>query len=280
MIWELTKIELRKIALKPRSYLGIIALLVITSLIQLAMYVDGEEYINLITQTFEASFVIEGKILNGSLICFIILQMLIIQMPLLVSLVGGDLISGEAASGTLRLILTRPASRIEILLSKYFAGLVYTFILLVLLGIMSLGLGMALHGLGDLVVLKADGIVILQSNDVLWRFFGAFGLAFISLSLVTTLNLMLSCFTNNSIGPIIGTMSIIFIFTLIGALEVSLFDYVRPFLFTTHMLAWKDIFEDPISPTKILTSVSINLLHIGIFLFVSIRHFISKDIQS
>ena len=139
---------------------------------------------------------------------------------------------------------------------------------------------MALHGLGDLVVLKADGIVILQSNDVLWRFFGAFGLAFISLSLVTTLNLMLSCFTNNSIGPIIGTMSIIFIFTLIGALEVSLFDYVRPFLFTTHMLAWKDIFEDPISPTKILTSVSINLLHIGIFLFVSIRHFISKDIQS
>ena len=129
MIWELTKIELRKIALKPRSYLGIIALLVITSLIQLAMYVDGEEYINLITQTFEASFVIEGKILNGSLICFIILQMLIIQMPLLVSLVGGDLISGEAASGTLRLILTRPASRIEILLSEYFAGLVYTFIL-------------------------------------------------------------------------------------------------------------------------------------------------------
>ncbi len=280
MIWELTKLELKKVALKPRSYLGIIALLVITALIQLAMYVDGDEYIKLITQTFEASFTIDGKILNGSLICFIILQMLIIQMPLLVSLVGGDLISGEAASGTLRLILTRPASRVQILLAKYFAGLLYTLILLIILGLMSLGLGLAVHGLGDLVVLKADGIVILQADDVLWRFFGAFGLAFLSLSLVTTLNLMLSCFSDNSIGPIIGTMSIIFVFTLMGALEVSLFDYVRPFLFTTHMLAWKDIFEDPISPGKILTSVGINLFHIGIFLFIAIRHFNRKDIQT
>ena len=102
MFLRLTILELRKIAARPRSYIGFAAIAVIAGLIQFAMYSDGEDYIRFITQSVEQSFLFEGKILNGNLICFIILQMLIIQIPLLVALVSGDMISGEAAMGTLR----------------------------------------------------------------------------------------------------------------------------------------------------------------------------------
>ncbi|MFM7216903.1 MAG: ABC transporter permease subunit, partial [Bacteroidota bacterium] len=120
MLLRLTLLEIVRIASRPRSYIGFIAIALVALLIQFAMYADGQEYIRFITQAAEQSFFFEGKILNGNLICFIILQMLIIQVPLLVALVTGDAISGEAAMGTLRLLLTRPVSRTHVLLSKFF----------------------------------------------------------------------------------------------------------------------------------------------------------------
>lgn len=77
--------------------------------------------------------------MTGNLVCFIILQTLIIQMPLLVALVTGDLISGEAASGTIRFLLTKPYSRTKILFSKFIAGNIYVAFLLIWLGILALG---------------------------------------------------------------------------------------------------------------------------------------------
>ncbi|QLH48023.1 MAG: hypothetical protein HWD58_21945 [Bacteroidota bacterium] len=68
----------------------------------ICFYQDGKEILSFVTQQFESTFQIEGQVLNGNLICFIVLQTLIVQMPLLVALVTGDLISGETAQGTVR----------------------------------------------------------------------------------------------------------------------------------------------------------------------------------
>ena len=53
-------------------------------------------------------FDIHGNILNGYLVAYLILQSLLIHIPLLVALVAGDALAGEANMGTLRLVLTRP----------------------------------------------------------------------------------------------------------------------------------------------------------------------------
>lgn len=279
-MYSLIKIELYKIAARPRSYIGFIAIAIIVALIHFAMYLDGMAYLSFITQGIEQSFLIEGKILNGYLICFIILQTLIIQIPLLVALVTGDLISGEAAMGTLRLLLTKPVSRASIVFSKFFAGSVYTFLLLIWLGILALGLGVLIFGAGDLIVLKSDEVIILQSADVFWRFMAALGIAFIALLLVAALSLMLSCFSDNSIGPIITTMAIIILFTIIGTLDVPLFDKIKPFLFTTHMIVWRNFFEAPLPVREIQKSVIILLGHTFAFIGISIYYFRKKDILS
>ena len=100
--------EFIKIAAKPRSYLGLAAITVLVGVILFAMKVDGLTYISFITAGFEQSLLFEGDILNGNLMGFIVLQMLIIHVPLLIALVTGDLISGEAAMGSLRMLATRP----------------------------------------------------------------------------------------------------------------------------------------------------------------------------
>ena len=280
MFFRLTKIELQKIIARPRSYIGFVAITVIIMLIHFAMYMDGRNYISFITASVEQNFLFEGNVLNGNLITFIILQTLIIQIPLLIALVTGDMISGEAAMGTLRLLATKPISRTDLLLSKFTAGSIYTVAMLIWLGLLSLGLGLLIFGPGDLIVLKTDEIIILQSHDVLWRFLTALVLAFLALSLVGALSLMLSCFTDNSIGPIIITMAIIILFTIIGTMEVPVFDLIKPMLFTTHMVVWRNLFESPLPIKQIYTSIGVLIGHILFFLGVAVNYFNRKDILS
>jgi ABC-2 type transport system permease protein len=277
---NLIQLELFKIVTKPRSYMGFLAITVIVLLIQFAFYVDGKQYLEFIFQSLQNSFQIEGNILNGALICFIILQMLIVQMPLLVALVTGDLVSGEAASGTIRLLLSKPYSRAQILWAKYIAGSIYTFALILWLGLLALGVGLLVFGTGDLVVLKSDELIILRADDVIWRFIGAFFVAFLSLSVITTFSLMLSCFTDNSITPIVASMSVIVIFTIIGTLDVPLFDTIKPALFTTHMIIWRNLFDNPLPKEQIAISLSVLFGHIVLFLSIAFWHFTRKDIQN
>lgn len=272
--------EFIKIVAKPRSYISLLAVSVLVGVILFALKVDGLSYISLLTASFEQTLLFNGNILNGNLVAFIVLQLLIIQIPLLIALVTGDMISGEAAMGTLRMLGTKPISRSQLLLSKFIAGYIYTLVILIWLAFMSLGIGRFLFGVGDILVLNSDGLVILQQGDTNWRFASAFLIAFLSLITVATLSTTLSCFTDNSIGPIVTTMSIIILFTIINTMDVKVFDPIRPFLFTTHMASWRSFFEQPLRLNEILSSVGILVLHIVGLMGIALYKFTKKDILS
>ena len=280
MLWNSVYNEFIKITAKPRSYLGLLAITVLVGVILFALKVDGKSMIAFVTSSFEQTLTFQGELLNGNLVAFIILQMLIIHIPLLVALVTGDLVSGEAASGTIRMLLTKPISRTQLLLSKFIAGAVYTFCLIIWLGIMAVIVGKLLFGSGDLMVLNSDGLVILQEQDVNWRYAGGFAVAFLALLTVSTLSICLSCFSNNSIGPIVLTMAIIILFTIIGTLDVKIFDRIRPFLFTTHMASWRSFFEEPLPTAEIIKSLIILLAHQVLLIGLAVYHFNKKDITS
>jgi len=272
--------EVIKIALKPRSYLGVAAITLLVGVILFALKSDGMSIISFVTSSFEQTLSFEGKVLNGNLVAFIILQMLIVQIPLLIALVTGDLVSGEAAMGTIRLLLTQPISRTQLLLSKFMAGGIYTLIVIVWLGFMSVIMGKLIFGTGDLMVLNSDGLVILQEADVNWRYLGGFLVAFLALFTVSSLSICLSCFTDNSIGPIVTTMSIILLFTIIGTLDVHVFDSVRPFLLTTHMASWRSFFEDPLPIQDIKNSIIILFIHNNLLISISNYVYNKKDITA
>jgi ABC-2 type transport system permease protein len=280
MFWKSTYNELIKIVAKPRSFIGIGAITLIAGVVLFAMRIDGLSFISYVTRPFEQSLSFEGNILNGNLIAYIILQMLIIHVPLLIALVTGDQVSGEAAMGTIRLLVTKPISRTNILFSKYVAGCAYTFVMLLWLMFMALVIGKILFGTGDLMVLNSNGLIVFHEHDITWRFASGFSLAFLSMVMIATLSLTLSCFSDNSIGPIVSTMAIIILFTIISNLQVPVLQKIQPYLFTNHMLAWAHFFEDPIPVGKIIQSGGILLIHIFGLLSIAIYQFNKKDILS
>jgi len=279
-MWQLTRIELFKIFKKPRTYIAFAAIASIIFLIQLALYVDGKTYLSFVLQTVESTFDINGTILNGYFICYFILQTLLVHVPLLIALVAGDIVAGEANMGTLRLLLTKPISRTGLLLGKFLAVVIYTLLLLVFMAVLSLVISLFIFGTGDLIILKSSMIVILDHSDIMWRYIAAFGFAALAMTTVASLAFLLSIFAENSIGPIVSTMSIIIVLTILTTMDIPFFNAVKPYLFTNHMLNWKGFFESPVDYREVLKSALVLLLHIAFFVSLAIGIFRKKDILS
>lgn len=277
---NLLLIELMKVFRRPRTYISFVAIAVIVLLIQLALFLDGQTYLQFMLQTIDQSLQVEGSVLHGYFICFLILQTLLIHVPLLIALVGGDAIAGEASMGTLRLLITRPPGRFELLMAKFMATLVYTFLLLLWMAILSLLVSVLLFGTGDLMIFKSDAIVVLKEQDILWRYTAAFGFAALAMSCVAGLSFLLSVFADNSIGPIVTTMSIIIVFTILSTMDFPLFTAIKPYLFTSHILGWKGFFDDPVDLGSVLWSGTFLFLHIVFFTGTAFFVFSRKDILS
>lgn len=279
-MWPILSIELFKVFKRPRTYISFAAIGAIVVLIQLAFYADGQNYMAFGMQSLTQTFDIQGKVMNGYLICFIILQTLLIHVPLLIALVAGDQIAGEANMGTLRLLITKPQSRTSLLLAKFSASAIYTILLLIWMALLSLFVSVFIFGTGDLLILKSEEVVVLNQADVLWRYFAAFGFAAIAMTSVAALAFLLSIFAENSIGPIVSTMSIIILFTILTTMDIPIFNAIKPYLFTTHIIGWKGFFDSPVSWNAVLQSAGVLVIHIFLFLGASVYIFNKKDILS
>jgi ABC-2 type transport system permease protein len=142
---------------------------------------------------------------------------------------------------------------------------------------------------------KGDESQILQisKDDVLWRYFAAFGYAAVALTVIATLGILLSVFAENSIGPIVATVCIVLFFTIVSNINVPIIDkHVKPWLFTTYMVGWKGFFyigiDNEGQPIKgslenwpaIRNSLVILIAHIATFLGIAFYSFQKKDILS
>lgn len=272
--------ELYKIFRRPRTYISFGIIAAVTLIIEAALYADGKTFVDFAMATVTEQFDIQGNIINGYLVTYIILQSLIVNIPLLVALVAGDALAGEANIGTLRLLLTKPISRSKLVYAKFLASVVYTLLLLLWLAIISLGLSLLVFGSGDLLNMKSDAMVMILKDDVPWRYVAAFGFAAIAMTSVAALSVLLSVFAENSIGPIVSTMGVILFFTIITNLGLPSFEVIKPYLMTTHMIAWKGFFSDPVPYDAIAWSAAVLVIYILVFLFATIVIFNRKDIKS
>ena len=297
-MWNLLQIELYKISKRPRTYISFIASSAIVGIFQFAFKADGQSYMNLILQSVQDSFELDkSKAINGYFMCYIILNTLLIQVPILVALVAGDAISGEANMGTLRLLLTKPISRTQIILVKFAASVVYTIGLLIWMAVMALFLSLLIFGADDMLIFRVKGdesqILQITKDDIMWRYFAAFGYAAVALTVIAALALLLSVFAENSIGPIIATVCIVIVCTVISNINVPIIDNnVKPWLFTSYLVGWKGFFyigttEEgvPIRGSienwpAIRNSLNILLAHIVILLGATMYIFKKKDILS
>ncbi len=276
---QLIKLEIFKLYSKGRSWIALSALLFIIVVVLIAMYSEGEELMAMGTQSLQDSFMFEGNVINGYLITYLIQNAMLVHVPLLLALVCGDLISGEASTGTIRFLLTRKVSRNQIIISKFITALFYSTVMVTLMMVLSLGLGVLIFGKGDMIILK-DVVYIIDENTVPMRMFYAYLFSILGMATVASLAFMFSAFTQSNVTPIVMTMVVIVAFTILSALNIEFFNLIKKFFFTNYMNNWKLFFEDPFNKEKIIRSVVILLSHIVIFFSITLYYFNKKDIQS
>ncbi len=290
---QLLRIELYKIFKRPRTYIAFAVIGFIILLVQIGLKYNGEEYVGLLMSGVNLNFEVPtSQVLNGYLVCYIVLNLLLIHVPILVALIAGDMISGEANMGTLRLLASKPINRTQLLLIKFTAASIYTILLLIWVALLSLFFSILLFGTNDLFIGRETDSNIIASADVLWRYFAAFIFAGIGLITVAALAFMLSAFVDNSIVPIVATVCIIIVFTILTQMQIPFYDEtIKPYLFTTHMLGWKGFFyvrgKDGVTIngsienfSAIVKSGLILLGYAALFLFIAIRYFRKKNILS
>ncbi len=295
---SLLQIELFKISRRPRTYIAFAAITAIVLIFQFAFKSDGQSYMNLMLQNVQDNFELDrSKAINGYFMCYIILNTLLVQVPILVALIAGDAISGEANMGTLRLIITKPYSRTQILFVKFLASFIFTILLLIWMAILALFLSLYIFGADDMLIFRVKGdesqILQITKDDIMWRYFAAFGYATIALTVIAALGILLSVFAENSIGPIVATVCIVLFFTIVSNINVPIIDKnVKPWLFTSYLVGWKGFFYIGLDaegqPVKgsienwpaIRNSLYILIAHIGVFLSIAIYSFRKKDILS
>ncbi|WP_147532862.1 ABC transporter permease [Bacillus marasmi] len=136
---------------------------------------------------------------------------LMIVITIFTIIIAGDSLAGEFSSGTIKLLLIRPASRIKILVSKYISFLMFGMLLLFILFIISVVINGILYGFEymdlPLISMTTDG-QILERNMVLnlWK---TYMLNSISTVMYVTLAFMISSAFRSSamaIGFSIGTL--------------------------------------------------------------------------
>jgi ABC-2 type transport system permease protein len=275
LIW----IELQKMFKKWRTYIGFIAIGILVPIVQITLYINGDSFVQAQTRSLQNSFMIVGNLFNGYLIANLVLFSMFIHIPFLIVLVGGDILAGEATAGTYRMILTRPFSRLQIITSKFLAGIIYVTSLIAWLAFLSLGVSVMIFGTGELVTFH-EKLIIFASDDILWRFMYAYLYSILSMSTVFALSFFFSSMVQNAIGPIVATMAVIIIFLILSTLPIEFLQSLSPYFFTSHLSQWSGFFSDPIDSEGMLKSAGILLAHIIGLYEITTYIFIKKDILS
>ncbi len=275
-------LEIFKTFSRWRTYIGFGFIALVVILTEVVMKWSTNEIMFRMMRSLQKDFLIFGNLLNGWFVTAFIMNSLHFHIPFLITLVAGDIVSSEATSGTVRLLLIRPPSRSKIITAKYLASLFYTAAIVLFLAFMCIFLGLALFGSGDLIMNFATRfrIVFIPEAEIPVRMLLAFAAAIWSMTVVTSIAFLFSTLAENSIGPIIGTMAVVVVFFVLGNFPFDFFRTLNPYLFTTYMSFWQRLLDDPIPWQEIARSALILGLHnIGLFLIAFVAYS-RKDIKS
>jgi ABC-2 type transport system permease protein len=224
---------------------------------------DGPEFISRITG-------------NGLFLVFTAITVSIpFFLPLIISVVAGDSIAGEAGLGTLRYLLTVPVGRGRLLAVKSLAVATFTAIAVLLVAVIGLVTGAILFGLHSLVLLSGDTVSL---GDGLLRTLGVVAYVTIALFALAAGGLFISTLTENAIAAMASAVSIAVFSALLDA--VPQLSAIHPALLTDHWFGYGELLRTSISTPDLARWTALHLAYAAIFLSLAWSRITSKDITS
>ena len=269
--------ELIKALYKRRTYISFILITLLIPVVVYAIDYGAISLQNKIYGQMQDSFIFIGSIVNGYLATYLIIAILITHMPFLSTIIPSEIISGEYSKGTFRIYLTRPISRSSVFISKMLVVFLYTTTMMCYFFFYSLFVSYLILGGGELIVFH-KGILLLSDEDIIWRFWLSFAFSNLVMISVSSLCLLFSSFSKNSVTPIISTISIVFIGTAISFIPIDIFELIDPYLFTGYIDIFLLAFYDPVPYDIFIDCFVVCFLWSALFISIAYYNFTYRDI--
>ncbi len=270
---NLIYIELYKLFGSTRTYVTFGIAVALMLIINLGMYMEGREIFDFLLESINEYFYLDGEVLNGYLVTYLALNTLWVHIPVLIVIVAASIFAGEFELGTIRLLLTQPIRRGNLLGAKFIAMAVYNLVFMLLTVMAALLPAWFLFGTGDLVVFL-DGIQFIQEDTFAGRLAWSFGFATLSMIAFSCLGMVFSLFFKNTLTSILLSMGILILSTLLQKFVFGVFSSWQPFLFSYHFSKWQLFFMDQVPASSILSSVGFMLamiLGLGILSYLKFK---------
>lgn len=270
--------ELWKLFGKKRTYLGFLMFLLAQNVVILIFRFSRAS--NTMMRTLEGSGYVAEQFRSGLTVAAVMVApMAYILLPLYVTLVGGDLLAKEAEDGTLRMILSRPISRMRLLLLKWSAGALFSALLIAALGFFGLVFASLWFGWGKMCVfIPGELFSVFDSGPGLRRYALAHLVMVAKAVSVMGLALMFSSFNVKPAAATILALSFVFLNFILQ--NIPFFKELQQWFLTYHLNTWQLIFTPAIPWWRVGESLSVLLGFNLTFLVTACAAFQVRDIKS
>jgi ABC-2 type transport system permease protein len=260
--------ELRKLVSQKRTYMGL-GLAVLLPLIFLVVQ-------NLHQHHGRGGDSIFATQITQSGLATPVLMLLfesVFMLPLIASLVAGDIVAAEDGNGTLKTILTRSVNRGQVFAAKTLAALTYGAVAVFLsAGVATVG-GVASWGFNQITTFSGS---VVSASEGLLLVFAANACYLIPLLAVVCIGVLLSTATRNSTAAVVGTIGftiLLFIVSGIPGLEA-----VKPYLLTEQYENWHGLLRTPTDWAPVLHSLWVCALYAVPALIAAYLVFLRRDV--
>src|SRR5215211_3475006 len=257
--------ELKIIFGRRRNLAGMAILAVVPVIIAIATRVSGSggsDFIRAITG-------------NGLFVAFAALTAeMPLFLPLAVSAISGDAIAGEANLGTLRYLLTIPAGRTRLLITKYAAIVIFACTATALVALVGAVMGLALFGGGDMTTLSGTSVSF--GSSVLRLILTSAYLA-VGFSALGAVGLFISTLTEQPIGATIAVLVVNVLMFICNS--ITQLEWLHPWLLTHWWFAFGDLLRDPIYTDNVQRGVLTAAVYVAVFGLAAWARFSTKDVS-
>lgn len=213
---------------------------------------------------------------NGLFLAFAALTAsLPVFLPLVVSVVAGESVAGEAQSGTLRYLLVTPVDRTRLLVVKYVAILFYGLLGALTISVTGVVVGLVLFPFGDVILLSGTSA---SYGEGLVRLAGVTLYAALMLATVAALGLFVSTLTEVPVAAMSATAIAVVLVQIMGA--IPQLDWLHPFLFSDGWLRFADLLRDPVAWSGMGQGLVLQGAWIAVLLAAAWARMTSKDVTS
>lgn len=192
-----------------------------------------------------------------------------------VALFCGDTVASEASWSSLRYLLAAPVPRTRLLLSKLIVALGFSAAALLLLPLVSLGVGTAAYGWGPL---HLPGGGTIPAGDSLGRLAIAVAFVFVSQLVTAGFAFWLSTVTDAPLGAVGGAVGLVILGNVLDA--VTALEHWREFLPAHWQFAWVDALQPDMEWGGMLKGSAVSVSYALVLFALAFRGFRRKDVVS